>query len=173
MQMLHLISNQMLATTQDLQDRLASTELKFTQELQRIQQENDAFRRDIRTELQATISTASPQNISSTPVINTLGQSSTTLVPPVSNTSQNVATSTSSSSTQDFQTQMMSLLTETFSKLTTVSTDSKSDLPKFNGDFKKFRAWYLSIMAQLSLSPWLDLYDSTKNVLFPPPLILH
>jgi hypothetical protein len=102
MQMLHLISNQMLATTQDLQDRLASTELKFTQELQRIQQENDAFRRDIRTELQATISTASPQNISSTPVINTLGQSSTTLVPPVSNTSQNVATSTSSSSTQDF-----------------------------------------------------------------------
>jgi hypothetical protein len=92
----------MLATTQDLQDRLASTELKFTQELQRIQQENDAFRRDIRTELQATISTASPQNISSTPVINTLGQSSTTLVPPVSNTSQNVATSTSSSSTQDF-----------------------------------------------------------------------
>jgi len=163
MQMLHLISNQMLATTQDLQDRLASTELKFTQELQRIQHENDVFRRDIRAEIQATISNASPPNISSAPVINTLGQSSTTIVPPVLNISQNVATCPSSSSTQDFQTQMMSLLTETFSKLTTVSTDSKSDWPKFNGDVKKFRAWYLSIMAQLSLSPWLDLYDSTKN----------
>jgi len=163
MQMLHLISNQMLATTQDLQDRLASTELKFTQELQRIQHENDVFRRDIRAEIQATISNASPPNISSAPVINTLGQSSTTIVPPVLNISQNVATCPSSSSTPDFQTQMMSLLTETFSKLTMVSTDSKSDWPKFNGDVKKYRAWYLSIMAQLSLSPWLDLYDSTKN----------
>jgi hypothetical protein len=126
----------MLATTQDLQDRLASTELKFTQELQRIQHENDVFRRDIRAEIQATISNASPPNISSAPVINTLGQLSTTIVPPVLNISQNVATCPSSSSTPDFQTQMMSLLTETFSKLTMVSTDSKSDWPKFNGDVK-------------------------------------
>jgi len=43
LQMLHLISNQMVATTRDLQDRFAATESKFTQELQRITQENETF----------------------------------------------------------------------------------------------------------------------------------
>jgi len=52
-----------------------------------------------------------------------------------------------------------------FSKLTTISAESKSEWPKFNGDSKKFRSWYLAVMAQLSLSPWLDLYDSAKNII--------
>jgi hypothetical protein len=43
LQMLHLISNQMVATTRDLQDCFAATESKFTQELQRITQENETF----------------------------------------------------------------------------------------------------------------------------------
>jgi hypothetical protein len=62
---------------------------------------------------------------------------------------------------------MMMMLTESFSKLSLVlvdkSTESKSDWPKFSGDSKKFRTWYLAIMAQLSLPPWQELYNSSTN----------
>jgi hypothetical protein len=48
-----------------------------------------------------------------------------------------------SSSSMNFQNQMMAMLNETFSKLSTVlvdskALDSKSDWPKFSGDPKKF-----------------------------------
>jgi hypothetical protein len=71
-------------------------------------------------------------------------------------------------SSEDFQVQMMKLLNETFSKLFTAIGDNKSmgvktDGPKFSGNSKKFRAWHLAIMAQLSLSPWQELYDSVSN----------
>jgi hypothetical protein len=63
----------------------------------------------------------------------------------------------------DTQTQMMKLLTYSFSKLYTVladkQMDTKTDWPKFAGDSKIFRAWYLAIMAQMSLPPWQELYD--------------
>jgi hypothetical protein len=70
-----------------------------------------------------------------------------------------------------FQNQMLALLNDTFSKLTTVITDSssvkssetKSEWIKFAGDPKKFRPWYLAVMAQISIAPWQDLYDSTSN----------
>jgi len=71
-----------------------------------------------------------------------------------------------SSSSSDMQAQMMLLLTESFTKLSSAlqdKSDTKSDWPKFAGDGKKFRSWYLAVMAQLSLPPWLELYDSTKN----------
>lgn len=50
--------------------------------------------------------------------------------------------------------QMMLMLTESFSKLSTVLADknqeTKSDWLKFLVDTKKFKSWYLSIIAQLS-----------------------
>ena len=50
-----------------------------------------------------------------------------------------------------FQTQMLQMLNETFSKLSTVLQDSKtttkSEWPKFSGEVSKFKNWYLSIMA--------------------------
>jgi hypothetical protein len=59
------------------------------------------------------------------------------------------------------------LLSESFSKLSNVLSEKKDDTkanwPKFSGDQKKFRTWYLAIMAQLSLSPWKDLYDPVTN----------
>lgn len=61
----------------------------------------------------------------------------------------------------------MVMLTESFSKLSTVlvdeNMDSKSEWPKFSGDSKKFRSWYLAIMTQLSLFLWQKLFDSTTN----------
>jgi hypothetical protein len=66
---------------------------------------------------------------------------------------------------------MLLLLTESFSKLSTAltekSSDSKADWPKFSGDSKKFRLWYLAIMSQLSLAPWLELYDPILNDVVP------
>jgi hypothetical protein len=47
--------------------------------------------------------------------------------------------------------------------LTEKNTESKSDWPKFAGDVKKFRSWYLSIVAQVSLPPWNEFYDATMN----------
>ena len=45
----------------------------------------------------------------------------------------------------------------------TRATETKSDWPKFSGDMKKFRHWYLAVVAQLSLSPWKEFYDSNTN----------
>jgi len=63
---------------------------------------------------------------------------------------------------------MMLILTESFNKLTTVmgdqrSQEAKSEWPKFVGDVKNFRPWYLSIMAQLSTHPWCEFYDASTN----------
>jgi hypothetical protein len=86
----------------------------------------------------------------------------------------------SQSSSSDPQNQMMLLFAESFSKFSSVMTnnqetlaklssaltdksDSKADWPKFSGDQKKFRAWYLAVMAQISLPPWAELYNSTTN----------
>jgi len=68
----------------------------------------------------------------------------------------------------DFQAQMFLMLNETFSKLSTVLTETKtaetkSEWPKFLGDSKKFRTWYLAIMTQLSIPPWSALYDLVLN----------
>jgi hypothetical protein len=83
-------------------------------------------------------------------------------------------------SSLDPHTQMMLLFADSFSKFSMVLTDnqetlaklsialtdksdSKAEWPKFSGDQKQFRAWYLAIMAQILLPPWVELYDLTKN----------
>ncbi|MFN9981499.1 MAG: hypothetical protein ACK53Y_16360, partial [bacterium] len=35
----------------------------------------------------------------------------------------------------------------------------------FNREVKKFRAWYLAILAQLSLAPWSELYNADTHAL--------
>jgi len=67
---------------------------------------------------------------------------------------------------QDVQSQMLTMLMDSFSKLSSAlseKSDSKSDWQKFSGDAKKFHSWYLAIMAQLSLPPWMELYDEAKH----------
>jgi hypothetical protein len=62
---------------------------------------------------------------------------------------------------------MLRLLTELFSKVASVmtekTTESKAKLPKFSGNPKKFRSWYLALMTQLSIAPWREFYDSARN----------
>jgi len=63
--------------------------------------------------------------------------------------------------------QMLQMLNDTFSKLLVVldtkSTEPKSEWPKFQGDVKKFRGWYLAIVAQICFPPWKEFYDSLMN----------
>jgi hypothetical protein len=70
-------------------------------------------------------------------------------------------------SISDPQTQMILLLAYSFSKLSTAlgekGLESKTEWPCFAGDSKKFYAWYLSIMAQLSIPPWQELYNPNTN----------
>jgi hypothetical protein len=62
----------------------------------------------------------------------------------------------------------MLLLAESFSKLSNLMVqekrgDVKYDRPKFSGEPKSFKAWYLAIIAQLSIHPWQELYDASKK----------
>jgi hypothetical protein len=171
MTMLSMISDRMMSSIQDMQRQLVQTDLKFSTALEKITEENDRFKQEIRNEVQLLHQPASNTSTSVTNSVNpTLNISSTHSPPsvPTSVASQPVSTV----DPQDLQTQMMALLTTTFSKLTTVmaenkSTETKSDWPKFGGDTKKFKHWYLAIVAQLSLTPWKEFYDSSTNSILP------
>jgi hypothetical protein len=151
--------------------------LCISQELQRISQDHENFKRETRSDLQSLIvgnqtalGTVSSEAPGFTPPHGSVSQpdvvASSSLSHP-STTSGSSSTLPSNSSQVDLQVQMMTMLTETFSKLSTVISDKGSDLtgdwPKFSGDSKSFRSWYLAILAQLSIPPWLDLYDTSIN----------
>jgi len=98
--------------------------------------------------------------------------SSSPVVPSVITSSGNNTSTTTafaSTSSQDLQQQMMMMMmmTESFTKLSMAISESKQDVktewPKFGGDSRKFRSWYLGIMTQLALSPWQDLYDPVQQ----------
>jgi hypothetical protein len=168
MQMLNVISTKMMDTIQDLQHQLTQNDLKYTAELHEISQENETYCQNILVDMQRLNSATSSVAVSTQ--VSTSPSSS----PPVVSTpiaSSGVLTMLSSdSSPQDFQQQMMSMLNTTFAKLTTVlsdskSTDAKSEWPKCEGGIKKFKSWFLAIVAQLSIAPWKEFYDITTNTL--------
>jgi hypothetical protein len=172
MQMLYLISIKMMDTVQDPQHQLVQNDLKFTVELQKLSQENETFRQNIIADVQRSSLMMNPASVVPWTSATFLGSSPSVLP---SNTSSSGVSAVSTtvlpvSPPQDFQQQMLSMLNDTFSKLITVmnkskATDSKSDWPKFSGDMKKFKHWYLAIVAQLSLAPWKEFYNSTSNTL--------
>ena len=174
LKILTAISSQMVVGHQDLQSQLISHNLHLREELQKVKEENEKFRQEIRAELSSTTST---QPVVSSSVIPTVSTS----VPIVNQVLPTGGTSSSYNSA-DFQQQMLTVLNDTFSKLSTVisdtssilqdtksaiseskSSEAKTEWTKFSGDPKKFRQWYLSIMAQSSIAPWQPLYDPTTN----------
>jgi hypothetical protein len=169
--MLMAISNQMMMNYQDIQQRLTGTDSHLSTELARIVQDNENFKKEIRQEL-LSLGTTGPSVVTSMTSV-PLAASSTPNQPTVSPSpiavNSNVSvTGLSSPTSLDFQAQMMVLLNDTFSKLSTVigdlkGSDTKSEWPKFSGDLKKFRSWYLAIMVQLTIPPWQELYDVTTN----------
>jgi len=95
----------------------------------------------------------------------TVTSGSTSAMPSVIS-SANTSSATISQPT-DLHAQMMLMMAESFSKLSSMlaetKTESKSDWPKFSGESRKFRDWYLAIMTQVSLPHWNVLYDPLTN----------
>jgi hypothetical protein len=115
--MLKMISGQMMTNYQELQDRLLQTELKFSQDLQRIQTENATLKQDLQAALQQnSLSQATP--LVSVPSPSSQGSVVQNTSTPSSSTNSNIASSTvtavSTGSSPDFQIQMLSLLQDTF-----------------------------------------------------------
>jgi len=144
---------------------------------QEITNANDAFKVNVKQELDdlrqlicqhqlsASSTSASIHGISSQQAVSSPSTNqSAPILNPVGTSSVNTTTSVVSSSTTD---QVLLLLTDSFAKmanaLTEKSGDTKTEWPKFGGDEKKFKAWYLAILTQLSIAPWRELYDPTKN----------
>lgn len=162
------ISDQIIKQTTVLCDEIRDKEVKM-------HQENEDFKMEVRNELSELRSIL--QNVSSLSHLNAnTSTASTTSVPQVSSSLSFVGGHQPASSiplnysvlvSSDLQTQMMYMMAESFSKLSTVlvenKQDSKVDWPKFAGDSKKCRDWYLSIMTQISLPPWSTLYDASRN----------
>jgi len=176
-QILTTLSHQITNQNQAIQDHILQNDEKF----QKVLQDNDIFKRDIQSEIdsirnliasQSTFTTTTGSSVMGHPQANVISNSSGNSAVRADNSSSSAQISSlpvvsSSSSTVDFQSQMMLMLTESFAKLSSALSDkkdeTKSEWPKFSGDSKKFRSWYLAIMAQISLPPWQSLYDPATN----------
>jgi hypothetical protein len=178
-QILTMLTHQITNQNTAIQDYIQKNDMKFD----KMVQDNENFKNAMRAELDDLRALLRSQNYlsqshASTSNVSSQVSSSSTpqLAPPTPSTSSPIDSSattvssplgSSATSSADMQTQMLLLLSESFSKLLTALSekkeDTKSDWPKFSGDHKKFRPWYLAIMAQLLLAPWKDLYDPVTN----------
>jgi len=156
--------------------QLTSQNTKLSHDFHQVMQTNEVFKQEVRLEmdeLRSMILELKQESSSSQVHISTMQDQVS-----ISNNTQSHGSS--APTLTDPQTQMMLLFVESFSKFSTVLTDNKETLaklstaltdkpdskakwPKFSGDQKKFRAWYLAIMAQISLSPWVELYEPVEN----------
>ena len=177
--MLSAISTQMMVGHQDLQQQNA----QLAREIQKVVADTDKFKQDIHAKL---LSIQTPGLLLSSPTPSpslpnfpsgqggmiSSSASSPSVVPSVASTTG--SSSSPSPLSGDFQTQLLTMLNNTFSQLTTVINETKTNIgdkgsvvksewPKFSGDTKKFLAWYLGVMSQISISPWKDLYDSSSS----------
>lgn len=178
----------MISTQNDvLQDQTMKYELQF----QTVIQENEELKRTVRAELDQlkTLFVSSMQGLllkSETSTVRPSNPIVSSSVPSVSIPSlgstnwsfSNGVQGTNSSSTQiptlaslsSVKSQVMLMLAESFSKLSSLlivdkGMESKVEWPKFAGDSNLFKAWYLAIIAQLSIPPWKELYDeSTRDI---------
>lgn len=158
---------------QSIEERIIKNEVKLSDDFQKVVQDNEVFKNDVRAELDGFRNLLDQYNITSQPHHVPSRSASVVQSPSIlnSNLSPQATVSTATMSTidatMDPQTKMLLMLMETFAKLSTTLSDkkdeSKSDQPKFSGDQRKFRPWYMAIMSQISLSPWQELYDSTTN----------
>jgi hypothetical protein len=165
----HHITNATQQLSGDFQ-RVVESNSKFKQEVQDELQEM----RQVLAEQKRLLGIQSSSSVPAVPTISSVDLPSVSSVPSSQYVSSPPVTQSAHSSTpgsvsvsQDINVQILLLLTDSFSKLSTALMDksdsNKSDWPKFSGDHKKFRGWYLSIMAQLSLPPWWEFYDPSKN----------
>jgi hypothetical protein len=170
------IAYQIIVQTNSLRDEFRENEIYMVQDNEEFQIEMRDKLAALRNLLQAqTVPQASqsPTIPVTTSSVGSVSPSSPVTSPQPMLSSSTVVSQGSSSNSAgppaqgDLQSQMMFMMVQSFSKLSTVLSESKqeskSEWPKFAGEQKKFRDWYLSIMTQLSLSPWNEFYDSVSN----------
>jgi len=127
------LSNHITTQVTSIQDQIVQNKVEMSHEFQRIVQENEAFKGDIRAELDGFRQLLIQHQLSSQPVLVPTPQ--TTLPSPLLVVSPSVPDpQVSSQSTvvapevaSDCQTQMMKMLTDSFSKLSTVLSEKKED----------------------------------------------
>jgi hypothetical protein len=138
-------------------------DLKITQEFQQVVDAHMEFKQEVHEELDELRLLISKHRLASdnselptsTSVKNnpvSPGYNSNMLRSPTTASSSQVnqvaSQGSSSSNISDMHTHMMMMLTDSFTKLSTVLTDktseSKSEWPKFSSEVKKFRSWYLA-----------------------------
>jgi hypothetical protein len=154
-----------------LSTQIMAQNAKLSNEIHQVVQTNDSFKQAVRSELDelhALIWDMKKPASATTPSSSSVKPPTTPVPVPSSSQglSHQVSFPSQSSSIMDQQSQMMSLFAATVSKLSMAlseKSESKSDWPNFSGDQKKFRAWHLAILAQLSLPPWVELYDFNRN----------
>jgi len=164
----------MNALFEAISTKYTSETSKITKEVQQVIQANEDFKQAVREELDKLRNLVLQHNGTVPQIPSVTYPASTTsslnATPctsmPVPVTLGNGVT-TSTTSIQDVQAQMMLMMMESFSKLSMAfsegKSESKPDWPKFSGDSKNFRSWYMGIMTQISLPPWSDLYDSSTH----------
>ena len=146
---------------------------KISQNFKHVVEEHMDFKQEVRAELDALRQLIRDQTTPLPLDSSSLHQTSSSsdpsvLLPTVSNVNTpTVMPAATGLSSSELQNQMILMMTESFSKLSTAFSESKGDTktewPKFNGDTKKFRSWYLGVMTQLSLHPWQELYDPVTH----------
>jgi hypothetical protein len=167
-------TNQMSSHLQQLHSKIADTDERLWQSQASFKQEICDELDDLRSLLRSTSSTSvldtAPDSSPDNPISGVMpGLNMTPSLMVSRSNSSSVGGSSSSAHFTDVQGQMMLMLTESFSKLTSIMgeqksiSDSKTDWPKFAGDAKKFRAWHLSIIAQISMPPWSEFYDASTH----------
>jgi hypothetical protein len=148
---------------------------KMSSDFHHVMSDNRIFKQEVRGELQelrflirqysSQMNTTLNSNGSVPPEVPvSLSTSSANVTTPSIHPVSSVNITSNLSSSTD---QVLLLLTNLFTKmanaLTEKNTDSKAEWPKYSGDKKMFRSWYLAIMTQLSIAPWRDLYDPLNN----------
>ncbi len=181
-QLIYYLSTQMTHQNQSIEEKIIKNEMKLSGDFQRVVQDNENFKKNAWAELDGlrmlldcyTI-TSDPDRVPlrlASPLQSPSGLHDNLMPQVVSSTSSAstpvvISNSTTVDKNMDPQTKMMLMLTETFAKLSNTLSDKKeeteSEWPKFSGDQKKFRTWYMAIMSQISLPPWQDLYDPTTH----------
>jgi len=161
-----------------IQDQLRENENMLLTRFQTVVQDNETFQQSLRSEMDELRHLISSQTQPTCPP-RPVPQASHTYAATNSTISDSNGASNQSSPTiptmvvspsalisTDPQANMLLLLAESFTKLTSALNEkgnSKSDWPKFPGDQKKFRSWYLSVLSQISIPPWKELYDTSRN----------
>jgi hypothetical protein len=156
-----------------LSAKITSETSKLSSNFHFVANEHDLFKREVRAELDELRSLLLIQNSTKPSMGTSSAQVKVSSSP--SNSASIVSTHISSQpavaspdiSSHDMQQKTMLMMTESFNKLSTAFSEGKqekkAEWPKFSRDSKKFRAWYLGILTQLSLPPWQDLYDSIRH----------